>query len=940
MHGFNQGENLLIDVCKANLYNVIFVQEHWLNDSNINKFLRFNNYDFFGISGMGEATRNNILLGRPYGGVLTMITKSLSTQSTLLLCKERLVIIKVIDYIYINAYLPCKDNSVNTRDILLEILSDISTTIDENNYAGLIFGADYNCNLCSNSDQSCIIKDFLSQYDMKYIDIMKFNSSDIHTFSNGSGGTSVIDYICVSTNLLRYVSKYDVVHSAFNFSDHEPVEITLTIPDTDLSNVHALCSDDSVHVDNYNLLERVNVVDHGDSTSMFVPCEQRFRFDHCNPRNYYDCTYQLLNPLYMELCQLYSNLDYGKCLNELCSHLDIERWYSTLTDALLLSSYRTVPCTKSDVYRHWWNESLDLLKQNCINSHNLWLDGGKPRSGPIFLKRNADRNAYRSMIHQNRTKSKQGLSDTLLHSLYSGKLTKFWKTWKTKVCENKQIIPNIEGTYSELEAVKSLKVYFEKLCNSIDEKFDENISKRLQEKLTLLKSVTYHGPNRLQFNPTLIELCVSKLHSGKSPGFDMLQKEHLKNAHPILYDIIAKLFYIILFTGYVPKDFGSGIVIPIQKDSSCKGVQKLDNFRGITLCCVISKVFEHSILFLYGPYLKTDDRQFGFKKNLGCVHAIHCVKSVINFFVSNDSTVSMCCLDISKAFDRLNHNCLFFKLVQLNVPLYLINVLVNWYSKLAARIRWGSCLSGEYRITCGIRQGGVLSPILFSVYINNVIKKLSKLGCYMKGISCSSFMYADDLILLAPSVSQLQTMINLCCMELKEIDLNLNLKKSCCIRIGKKHSVPCSDITTSHGIIPWVKRVKYLGLLVLGGNTLKFSFDESKCKFYSSFNAFYSKLGSIADPNVTLHLLESISIPTLLYAVEALNLTKSELNNLDHTLDRTLCKIFKVSRVDTLNACKHAYGILSISERYAIMKRTFQNKLLQCSNLIVQLIGE
>ena len=104
-----------------------------------------------------------------------------------------------------------------------------------------------------------------------------------------------------------------------------------------------------------------------------------------------------------------------------------------------------------------------------------------------------------------------------------------------------------------------------------------------------------------------------------------------------------------LTLGYVPNQFGKGILIPIQKDTNIKGLQKLENFRGITLSPIISKVFEHSILFLFGKYLKSNDRQFGFKANLGCANAIFCVRNEVDYFVENDSTVNICCLDISKA---------------------------------------------------------------------------------------------------------------------------------------------------------------------------------------------------------------------------------------------------------------------------------------------------
>lgn len=112
--------------------------------------------------------KNNVLYGRPHGGVLTMVNKSFSMNVVPLLIKERVVILSINKLIIINAYLPCKDNkkSDEARDILLEILADISRTLDEVNYIEIIFGGDFNCNLCTNREQSVIVKQFLQIYNM------------------------------------------------------------------------------------------------------------------------------------------------------------------------------------------------------------------------------------------------------------------------------------------------------------------------------------------------------------------------------------------------------------------------------------------------------------------------------------------------------------------------------------------------------------------------------------------------------------------------------------------------------------------------------------------------------------------------------------------------------------------------------------------------------
>jgi len=209
MHGFNQGELFLKDICSSANYDVIFLQEHWLNKDGLNKFNIFNDYISFGISAIDD---NCVLYGRPYGGVLTMIKKKYSQFIKPIAIRERFVILKLNNFIFINCYFPCELSRNDVDDLLLEITSDLSDCLDSVSYDGIIIAGDFNCNLNNNSLQSQKIKEFLNSYNIGYIDIACFNSSDIDTFGNISRGAfSVIDYVCVSNNFIsNSVTNYNV----------------------------------------------------------------------------------------------------------------------------------------------------------------------------------------------------------------------------------------------------------------------------------------------------------------------------------------------------------------------------------------------------------------------------------------------------------------------------------------------------------------------------------------------------------------------------------------------------------------------------------------------------------------------------------------------------------------------------------------------------------
>ena len=100
-------------------------------------------------------------------------------------------------------------------------------------------------------------------------------------------------------------------------------------------------------------------------------------------------------------------------------------------------------------------------------------------------------------------------------------------------------------------------------------------------------------------------------------------------------------------------------------------------------------------------------------------------------------------------------------------------------------------LSEPYKLCAGVRQGGVLSPVLFSVYVDDLLNKFKRHGCHLRGLSVSALIYADDLILISPSVTELQAMLDLCGSELASIDIKLNSKNSNAVRIGNRFKIDC-----------------------------------------------------------------------------------------------------------------------------------------------------
>jgi hypothetical protein len=308
----------------------------------------------------------------------------------------------------------------------------------------------------------------------------------------------------------------------------------------------------------------------------------------------------------------------------------------------------------------------------------------------------------------------------------------------------------------------------------------------------------------------------------------------------------------------------------------------------------------------------------------------------VNYFTERGSCVYAAALDLSKAFDSVNHFKLFSALLKSGLPVGIINVICNWYGKLFAAVRWCNALSDVFHVGSGVRQGGSLSPALFNVFINIFVIKLRLLdvGCHINSIFFGCFLYADDLIVLSPSVIGLQQILDTCIETSNLLSLKFNCSKSHCILFGKCCIPSVEPMRLGNDNIEWVNSIKYLGVYIVSGKKLTFDISCTKRTFYASCNSVNAHAKSLEEiVQLTLH--ENYCLPLLTYASAALTLCSQQLNDLNVCWNTVYRLIFKFNRWESVKSFIHGLGRLSLLYIFNVARVKFFFHLRDSPNVLL-----
>lgn len=395
------------------------------------------------------------------------------------------------------------------------------------------------------------------------------------------------------------------------------------------------------------------------------------------------------------------------------------------------------------------------------------------------------------------------------------------------------------------------------------------VNKEAESAPPILKSEITHAIKQAKLN--------------KTPGPDEIHTDIIKLISEENLDLMQELFNAIYTTSQFPKEWLQSIFIPLPK---VKNPKKCSDFRLISLMSHVLKIFLKIIHNRIYKKCEMDmsSEQFGFRDGLGTREALFGFNVLLQKCRDQQKNIFLCFIDFEKAFDKVNHDKLIECLENKGLDKNDINIIkeLYWNQKAIMRTHVGD--TDEIDIQRGVRQGCVLSPLLFNLYSDNIFNstlKISSEGIKVNGEIINNIRYADDTVIIADSEENLQRLLDKITDEGNRWGLRINTKKTKTMVISKQKNIRCNTLIYDRPI-EQVSKFKYLGCWIddsLDPDT------EIKARIEQARSIFIKMRPFLSAKNLNLKLRYRMAkcyvYSVLLYGMEAWTLKVSSLRRLE-----------------------------------------------------------
>jgi hypothetical protein len=534
---------------------------------------------------------------------------------------------------------------------------------------------------------------------------------------------------------------------------------------------------------------------------------QRYNM-HIRNQRIFLCHYRYTTLCHSKLKNIDFPEDFTACADKYCSEEKhkaiLKQMYNNIVSVLSEASVAGYvgPSVRKRKTVPGWNKHVRSAHSEARLSYQNWLLWGKPKSGFVYDDMCQKRRYFKSRLKFCQNNEKQIKLDIIAQNHTSKHFGKFWKN--TNKLNPKASLPVSVAGVHEPKAIASLFqrhfVVQPLPIQSTDPCFSVSIPT---------------GGVKLRFTAKEVANVIQKMSRGKSPGHDGLSIEHMKCAGAHLPRVLAMFFSLCISHCYLPEELMYTVVVPIVKNKT-GDVSDLNNYRPISLATVTAKVLDRLLDKHLERHMGLNDAQFGFRPKLSTESAILCLRQTVQYYTARNTPVYACFLDLTRAFDLVNYSVLWHKMeTDTDIPPDIITIFKYWYGNQNNVVRWAGECSDPYRLEVGVRQGGLSSPRLFNLYMNRLIGELSStnVGCHVDGVCLNNLSYADDMVLLSPSINGLRRLLQICEEYVAAQGLRYNVKKSevLVFKAGRKTYASVPSLHLGGTPLNRVDRFKYLG---------------------------------------------------------------------------------------------------------------------------------
>ena len=694
--------------------------------------------------------------------------------------------------------------------------------------------------------------------------------------SVSTNGRPVVDYCFVNHSNLNSFSNFSVTRSCefINQSGSLHRVNPVGIPD------HSLLK---WNVSLGNMLDGSNK-----STESHHSKEEFFKFDSSNISENFLNDDAFLFRVNEAIAQLESSLRTQSDIDGVYTD-----WYKILKDQMLkeLPVIKRKNCQTNSLNsknhrpsKPWWSDKLADLWSSVCGAEKQWLrsqcrsDKLKYKSKFVRVRKEFDKEVQRA-----KRSHWYSLQEEILDECNVDQSI-FWKSiGKVGISQtNKNTIP-MEVTLDDgsisvdvSDVLRKWRNDFHSLFNGSGQVTDNELSTSDVNTSSNMTDNVSNQQHQQIFNQHIsifeVKKAIDSAKRGKATGIDNITTEVVKN--DIAVSFLHVLFNICFDNGIVPSDCGKCIINPIPKSSTTDRRDPL-SYRGISLAPAMYKLYcsilNNRLSSWSDENHKLVDEQNGFRKRRSTTDHISSLVNIIDTRKKLKKSTFCAFIDFKKAYDTINRSMLWKKLTDTGISGKMFQAVKSLYTSVKSCVRVNSYKTEWFDVNCGLRQGCVLSPLLFNLFINDlaVFLKSLDLGVKIADENVCLMLYADDVVLLAESEADLQLLLNSLNDWCGRNDMTVNMAKSNVVHFRPK-SLSKTDAMFScgDGIISVADRYTYLGVVLsehLDYNIMVKHVAQSASRALGLLIAKCKTIGGVPY-NVFTKLYDSVVWPVISYS--------------------------------------------------------------------------